>query len=364
MCRASLCFCLCLAFLLPSLGWAGDKSTPPTEETAAEQLRKALDQVRDLEIHDQPLDAAVNHLREQTGINFVIDRAAVPPTPLAANLPGAGVNPSPPASYAHLRIQGQFHGQPLRAALMKLLRKHDLTHVLVGDTVLITTSSKAADRQLGQTVSVNVPTEPFRDELKRLARQTGANLVLDPRMSKEGQTRVTLRLDEVPLDTAVELLADQAGLRAVRLNNVLYVTSEERAAKLRKPPAAASVPGWRIYPDGQGGFRLSPPSAPAGGGGIGGIAGLGGIGGIAGLGGIGGFQGNFQGGGFVGGVAPPVPLTPPLPRAKPAPPQKPAKQAPPAKPAVKDAPPAKDKPQAQGVLPDTPSPRTRRSRRS
>jgi hypothetical protein len=134
----------------------------------------------------------------------------------------------------------------------------DGTTDLVGDIVLITTIDKAPERQLGQIVSVNLERTPLREELKRLARETGANLVLDPRTVKEGQTALTLRLEEVPLETAVDVLADEAGLHAVRLHNVLYVTSEARAEKLRKaqPTATPSFPGWRVWPDGKGGFRI------------------------------------------------------------------------------------------------------------
>src|SRR6185437_14296781 len=290
-----------------------DIKPPAAGETPAEKIRKALDQVRDLEINDHPLDAAVNQLREQTGINFVIDRATLAPSPwLPGAMMGTGINPTVPGPYAHLRIGGQFHGMPLRTALTKMLRNHDLTHVLVGDTVFITTSGKATALQLGQAVSVNIEAKPLSEVLKRLSRDTGANVVLDPRAAKEGRTTLTLRLDEVPLETAVGLLADEAGLKAVRMNNVLYVTSEARAEKLRKPrPAVAAAGVWRVWPDGNGGFRMTPPAGAGIGGG--GIGGLGGIGGIAGLGG-GGFNQLGAAGGFAG-VVKPVPLTPPLPKA-------------------------------------------------
>jgi hypothetical protein len=56
---------------------------------------------------------------------------------------------------------------------------------------------------------------------------------------------VTLQLEDVPLETAVRLLADLAGLKPVRLDNVLFVTTEERADKLRPDatpsPAPASI---------------------------------------------------------------------------------------------------------------------------
>jgi type II secretory pathway component GspD/PulD (secretin) len=239
---------------------AADKPCSASGETAAEKLRKALDQVRDLEIAEQPLDAAVKQLREQTGINFTIDRAVTPNT---SGFSMIGGGPGTLASgYTQLNIGGPYHHLPLRVILAKMLRKHNLTHVLVGDTVLITTTDKAVERQLEQTISINIKDVALSDALKQLARETGANLVLDPRAAKEEQTALTLRLDEVALETAVELLADEADLRAVRLGNVLYVTSEARARKLRKPRPAVIAPprGWQIRPDNLGGFRLAPLS--------------------------------------------------------------------------------------------------------
>ncbi len=340
-------------------------ASPPSQaagaETAAEKLRKALDQVRDLEIANQPLDAAVNQLREQTGINFVIDQAAVSASLPGVSLPGISSVPVPGGSYAHLSLNGQFHHLPVRTALTRLLRPHNLTHALVGDTVLITTKEKATDRQLEQRVSLNADALSLSGLLKQLARETGANLVLDPRAAKEGQTALTLRLDEVPLQTAVEVMADEAGLRAVRMDNVLYVTSEARAEKLRKPvaPAPASATSWQVCPDGNGGFRLTPPAglAPAAGGA--GIAGIGGMGALGALGIGGGMVG------MMGGRVQPVPLAPPLPAAKPATPDKPkAETPPPAKPAVKpadkDRSVPKDKPQPQAAAPRSSSPRSRR----
>jgi hypothetical protein len=41
-------------------------------------------------------------------------------------------------------------------------------------------------------------------------------------------------LTNVPLDTAVQLLADMAELKVVHRDNVLYVTTPEHAAKLEK----------------------------------------------------------------------------------------------------------------------------------
>jgi hypothetical protein len=322
-----------LACLAP-LAAGGPGARP---ETAAEKSLKALGQSRDLEVIDQPLDLAVNQLREQTGINFLIDQAAVPPVAAVAGLGGPG------SSYGHLRLSVRSAGRPVREALAGALRAHNLTYAVVGDAVLITTPEKAADRQLEQPVSLDVEGVALKDLLQRLARETGANVTLDQRLVKEAQATLAAHLEVVPLEAAVELLADQAGLKAVRLSNVLYVTTEARADKLRKPlpPPAAPATGWQVWPDGTGGFRLTP--APAGnllgGGGIAG--GLGIAGGIGNLG-VGGGLVGFAG---IGGVAQPVPLTPPLP----------PKSAP-AKPGTESRPPPPGKPSAGPAAPGTPAP--------
>ena len=75
--------------------------------------------------------------------------------------------------------------------------------------------------------------------LRDLARETGANIVLDARQAKPAELPVTLRLTEVPLETAVRVLAESAGLRAVRMSNVLFVTSREVATEIRKEEETA-----------------------------------------------------------------------------------------------------------------------------
>ena len=68
---------------------------------------------------------------------------------------------------------------------------------------------------------------------------------------------MTLQLEDVPLETAVRLLARLAGLKPVRLDNVLFVTTEERADKLRPDatPSAAAVAIDRS--------AVAPAAAPA-----------------------------------------------------------------------------------------------------
>jgi len=88
---------------------------------------------------------------------------------------------------------------------------------------------------------------PLEDALKQLAEDTEGNVVLDVRAAEKGKTPVTARLTNVPLDTAVLLLADMAGLKSVEVDGVYYVTSKENARALREDqaksrPAKAEAP--------------------------------------------------------------------------------------------------------------------------
>jgi RNA polymerase sigma factor (sigma-70 family) len=74
---------------------------------------------------------------------------------------------------------------------------------------------------------------PLDRALADLAEDTNCNVVIDARVEEKTTVKVTARLANVPLDTAVAVLADMAGLEVVRMDNVLYVTSPESAAKLR-----------------------------------------------------------------------------------------------------------------------------------
>jgi hypothetical protein len=70
-------------------------------------------------------------------------------------------------------------------------------------------------------------------------------VVVDVRTADKAKTPVTASFLNLPLDTAVRTLADMAELKSVLNDNVLYVTTEARAVKLRPDanPGAAVSPG-------------------------------------------------------------------------------------------------------------------------
>src|SRR5262249_3694584 len=78
----------------------------------------------------------------------------------------------------------------------------------------------------------NLDKVPLDKALRDIADDTGVNVVLDPRADTKGRAEVTTTLRNVPVETAVEVLADMAGLSVVYRDNIVYVTTPENAKRL------------------------------------------------------------------------------------------------------------------------------------
>ena len=148
----------------------------------------------------------------------------------------------------------RLEGLTLHSFLQAYLRALSVPHVtyMVRDGYIEITSLDAAQKEAGleealdeagnlddpvavvknrarlklPLVCVVVEDRPLSDLLGTLARVYGLNIVIDPAASEQAKTRLTERLLNVPADTAIELLAKQAGLNALRKGNVFRVTPE------------------------------------------------------------------------------------------------------------------------------------------
>jgi type II secretory pathway component GspD/PulD (secretin) len=203
--------------------------TAPAEPTVApaDRVRKGLDQTVTVELANQPLQQALEDLGKQTGLHIVLDRTFL------LNL---GIEEG-------IAVSVNLKEVKARTALRSMLGQYNLGYAIVGDTVFVSTQDVAIHRQLRQPVTLDLEAVALNAALKQLARQTGGNILLDPRLkAEEVQKPLTLQVEEVPLETAVRLLAELADLKAARMGNVLLVTTPERAEKLRAEPADL-VPG-------------------------------------------------------------------------------------------------------------------------
>jgi hypothetical protein len=139
-------------------------------------------------------------------------------------------------------------GVDLKDVLRRLLSKGPLseagaTYVIIDNAIVITTEEWATYRWMRQPVSVDCAKGDLASVLKKLAGETGTNLVLDPRVAKDAQAEITLKVHDVPLETAVCLLAEMAHLKPVRFGNVLFLTTKANAAELRADKDRAPLIG-------------------------------------------------------------------------------------------------------------------------
>jgi hypothetical protein len=194
-------------------------------------------------------------LKEQTKVNIVVDNFT-----LTQN--GIDVN----SAVVNVKQQG-IKG---RAALKAILSQYHLSYAIIGDNVIVTTEDMALHRQLRQKVNIDFDKVAFDTAIKDLAKETAVQLLVDKKVSKEAQAPVSLQLEDVPLETAVRLLCEQAELKPVRMGNVLYVTANAKAKELRAEPDLAPSPFPQGVPPGvQDVINVAP-----------GAIGLGGLGGI------------------------------------------------------------------------------------
>ena len=215
------------AALTPALAPAAapEKESPVSP---VEKLRKDLDKPLTLQIDKQPLSTAVEMLRKETKINFVLDGTTIQQQ--------LGFTPDQPPSPVDVNLKDV----KVRTALRTILAPYNLDFAAVGDTVVITTDDMAMFRQMRQRINVDLEKVDFATALKQIARETGVNLILDGRVEKEASAKVSLQMEDVPLETAVRLLAEMANLKPVRVGNVLFVTGKANAAEMHQDPDLAA----------------------------------------------------------------------------------------------------------------------------
>jgi hypothetical protein len=233
------------------------------DDSPAEAVRKALDKEITLDFVGQTIEEAVQHLREKTKLNFVVDSN---PMQFFGNPFGGVPDPNQNPPQATLRItKGK-----VRLGLKRMLEPFDLTYVIIGDTVVISTEEQGLKRQMKQRVQIDVDKVPLDAALKKLGKTYAINMVIDPEVAKDAQAPVTLQLEDVTLENSVRLLTEIGGLKSVRLGNVLFITNESKADKLRKEDKAnppTNPYGVPFIGGGIGGFgggiRVAPAPLPA-----------------------------------------------------------------------------------------------------
>jgi hypothetical protein len=134
----------------------------------------------------------------------------------------------------------KMSGVTLRTALQLMLDQFGGAYVVRPEFIEITTPEFArpeswvtGDRTYVPRVHADFDDVPLDQALRGLGIDTGIAVILDRReFENSGKPHVTALFDGVCLDSAVEVLANMCGLKAIAVDRTLYVTDEENADKL------------------------------------------------------------------------------------------------------------------------------------
>lgn len=196
----------------------------PVQGASIEKVKLGLDKNITVDFTGQSIEEVLNHVRDKSGVPISVDDQT---------LGMLGMNFVRPDGQP-MQFQIKANNEKTSQVLRKFLNNYRLSYVLFESSVLVTTEEMAVVRQMRQRVSINLEEVPANRAIKDLAKNHGINLVIDPLEAKQAESRVTLQLDNTGIETAIRLLAELASLKAVRMGNVMFVTSEARAKKIRE----------------------------------------------------------------------------------------------------------------------------------
>jgi hypothetical protein len=183
------------------------------------KLQERITIVRDFDANT-PLKDVLEYLADHFYITIVIDSQALEDEAMD-ELETRPVGLRKPSDYR------------MADALRMVLSQARATYLIRNGVVEVTSRLAAApDQLLRQTVLATFDKTPLSKALQELAESSGVSVMVDPRAQTSTPVTATLKND-VSLETAVCLLADMAGLKAVRVGGALYVTTKENAAALQ-----------------------------------------------------------------------------------------------------------------------------------
>lgn len=136
----------------------------------------------------------------------------------------------------------------LQTILQLLCEQVNGSYLVKPDGIEITTRGRTrpedwiSNRSLPPLVMLKCEHELLEPTLKKLEFMTGVSVILDARVAlrlrQEGQADLNITFNNVPLDTAVRLLADMSDLGVVAIDSVLYVTTKNNADELQQEQEA------------------------------------------------------------------------------------------------------------------------------
>lgn len=218
-----------------------DGKVPP--RTPTEKIIAALHDSRmnyEKDVMHTPFKEVITDLSRQYGIKIVVNKRAI--GDMAPQLDAAKAE-----SFSATDIEGMTLGSFLKAYL-PALSVESVTYLVRTDHIEIT-SLEAVGQETGSLEFQAAASRDFKGPLQNLARfhlpficlavkerpisavlddlrrVYGLNIVVSPESKDQLKTPITMQLLNVPADTALELISEQAGLGIVRKGNTFRITS-------------------------------------------------------------------------------------------------------------------------------------------
>ncbi len=181
------------------------------------------------------LDAILTQLSQITEVTFLINDRAFPPDFKAGEMRLSGGSiPAGVRAEQALRIVldsagagGSRLGYLVRPGYVEIVPASEL------EKFYSPARPRGDDRPRPEVVpltSAVLADEPLNTALTRLLGASDQTVVVSPKVGDKSRAPVSARLLNVPFDTAVELLAEQAGLVVIRRDRAYLVTVPESAA--------------------------------------------------------------------------------------------------------------------------------------
>lgn len=207
-------------------------------QAKAKEIREKLDQPATIEFEPgTPLREALNHISERYGLTILVDNEAF-----------KADNGEPDIENKPIKLP-RLGGVRLRTVLRNLLHQAQGDFYARDDHLMVVPRKRIeAGVALKQPVDVAFEKRPLAEALKELSDITEVSIVLDTlRMQNlpDPRAEVTADFHNVPLNNAVRILADMAGMKSVTFQNMIYVTTPPNAFVVSQELATVKI----INPD-------------------------------------------------------------------------------------------------------------------
>jgi hypothetical protein len=193
----------------------------------ARQWREKLDAPITIEFEpNTPLREALSHIAERYGLTILVDKEAFQ---TIQNQPDIEAQP--------VKLP-RLVGVKLVTALRAVFQQVGGDFYTKDDVLMVVPRAYIENGQaFKHSVDVSFSKRPLANALAELSYLSGVSVVLDPRGQQDSKLDVTADFSNVPVQDAVRVLANIAGMKSVAMSSLLYVTSVENADNLEEEAA-------------------------------------------------------------------------------------------------------------------------------